>query len=572
MQKDPVVPDGPDWFRDVTATSGIDFTYRNGEEADLYTILESVGGGVAMIDYDGDGLLDLFFTGGGSFDGKQIKGHPCKLYKNLGNWKFHDVTAEVGPRQDRLLHPRRRGRATTTATAGPTCSSPATAQVALFHNEPQGQRHYATRPTKAGTPGRRLWSTSAALGRPHRQRLSRSVRLPLRRLVVQRTTPSARARVPTSSATCARRSGSSRCQHALFRNNGNGTFRDITSGADAAQRRQRAGRRPGRRQRRRQAGHLRRQRCDQQFPLLQPRRRQARGERARSPASRVDDHGMYNGSMGVDVGRLRRQRPARRSSSPTSRAKSTPSTSTWARSASPTNRRPPGSPPWAGTYVGFGTALRRRGQRRLGGPGHRQRPRPAQAARQHAASRSRCCCATSSAQGRRIFQDYSRHGGPFFATPAVGRGIAVGDLDNDGWPDLVVSNTNSPVVLLRNEAVDRQTAPLARRQAGRPRPPRHRRHDAGARGGFAKADALRQGRRQLSCRPAIVASSSALVRREQFKRLTREVVLGQGADLGQPRTPAATGNCAKEKRRPRRCGNGRGEDQEGDYLPSAKGR
>ena len=56
------------------------------------------------------------------------------------------------------------------------------------------------------------------------------------------------------------------------------------------------------------------------------------------------------------------------------------------------------------------------------------------------------------ARGRRVFQDYSQRGGPSFATPAVARGIAVGDLDNDGWPDVVISNTNSRAVLLRNEA------------------------------------------------------------------------------------------------------------------------
>ena len=64
-----VAATGPAWFRDVTAASGLDFTYRNGEEADQYAILESLGGGVALIDYDGDGLLDLFVTGGGYFDG-----------------------------------------------------------------------------------------------------------------------------------------------------------------------------------------------------------------------------------------------------------------------------------------------------------------------------------------------------------------------------------------------------------------------------------------------------------------------------------------------------------------------
>src|SRR6478735_5952266 len=61
---DPTPPPdpGPGIFTDVTASSGVDFTYRNGEEADQLTILESLGGGVALFDYDGDGLLDIFVT------------------------------------------------------------------------------------------------------------------------------------------------------------------------------------------------------------------------------------------------------------------------------------------------------------------------------------------------------------------------------------------------------------------------------------------------------------------------------------------------------------------------------
>src|SRR5262249_36997928 len=53
---------------------------------------------------------------------------------------------------------------------------------------------------------------------------------------------------------------------------------------------------------------------------------------------------------------------------------------------------------------------------------------------------------------RRFFQDWSKRGGTFFQTPALARGIAIGDLDNDGWPDVVISNTNHKAVLLRNEA------------------------------------------------------------------------------------------------------------------------
>ncbi len=79
-------------MRVVTSTSGIEFTYSNGEQSDLYTILETLGGGVGMIDYDADGDADIFLTGGGEIStSKTISGRASGLYRNDAEWSFRSV-------------------------------------------------------------------------------------------------------------------------------------------------------------------------------------------------------------------------------------------------------------------------------------------------------------------------------------------------------------------------------------------------------------------------------------------------------------------------------------------------
>ncbi|MEQ9409986.1 MAG: CRTAC1 family protein [Fuerstiella sp.] len=91
-------PRATDWFEDITEHSGVNFSYRNGQEAGHCYILESLGGGVAMFDYDVDGDLDLFFTGGGSIAKKtgRITGTDSALFRHDAEGRFSDVTRESG--------------------------------------------------------------------------------------------------------------------------------------------------------------------------------------------------------------------------------------------------------------------------------------------------------------------------------------------------------------------------------------------------------------------------------------------------------------------------------------------
>ena len=86
-------------FTDVTASIGMKFTYKNDSQKLRRSILESVGGGQGMVDFDRDGLLDLFHVGGGFYtgrDGKELGGYPSVLYRNRGDWKFENISVAAG--------------------------------------------------------------------------------------------------------------------------------------------------------------------------------------------------------------------------------------------------------------------------------------------------------------------------------------------------------------------------------------------------------------------------------------------------------------------------------------------
>ncbi len=215
-----VVLKGEPWFEDVTEGSGIGHTYKNGQDVVALTltgqpiyqkeyeksgklvldpagkpqlardangnlipqldkeghrighlaILESLGGGAGLIDFDGDGLLDVFLPGGGTYVGdnrRTIVGNPCKFYKNLGHFKFKDITAEVGlDKIDFFTH----GVAVAdyNRDGWPDLLVTGWGRLALFRNDPvdpknptTGGRKF-TDVTKEVGLNDRSWSTSAA--------------------------------------------------------------------------------------------------------------------------------------------------------------------------------------------------------------------------------------------------------------------------------------------------------------------------------------------------------------------------------------------------------------------------
>jgi hypothetical protein len=198
---------GEPWFEDVTADSGIVHTYDNGQDVPAVTIdgqplyetdkegkvildkdgkpkplldaegkpighlaiLESLGGGAGLIDYDGDGLLDVFLPGGGTYTGsnrRTIVGRSCKMYKNLGHFKFKDVTAEVG--LDKIdFYTHGVAVADYNRDGWPDLLVTGWDGLALFRNDPVDPndpskgRKFTNVTREIGLPEHGLWTTSA---------------------------------------------------------------------------------------------------------------------------------------------------------------------------------------------------------------------------------------------------------------------------------------------------------------------------------------------------------------------------------------------------------------------------
>ena len=144
-------------FTDATRESGIDFRHVNGASPDKH-LVETMGSGGLFFDYDDDGWIDVFLVDGGSFADKAVAARARdRLFRNRGNGTFQDVTAESGI--------QRRGYGMG-ACAGDydndgrvdlyvTNAGPNT----LYHNAGGGR---FTDVTRAARVGASLWSTGCA--------------------------------------------------------------------------------------------------------------------------------------------------------------------------------------------------------------------------------------------------------------------------------------------------------------------------------------------------------------------------------------------------------------------------
>ncbi len=213
-------------FVDATRSAGIDFHLTCGGREKLY-IMEAMCGGVAVIDFDNDGWPDVFLVNGSTLEDLGPGKSPAsKLYRNNHDGTFTDASEKAG-----LAH---RGWCFGAAVGDYdndgwddlylTCL---TASF-LFKNNGDGTFRDVTAQAGVGNPGR--WGTSAAFGDYDRDGyldlyVANYVDLDLNNLPKFGSTPFCQYRgIPVS---CGPR-GLPGSRDRLYRNNGDGTFTDVT--------------------------------------------------------------------------------------------------------------------------------------------------------------------------------------------------------------------------------------------------------------------------------------------------------------------------------------------------------
>ena len=85
----------PIQYVDITKAAGLTYRHNSGATGKKY-LPETLGPGVAFIDYNGDGWQDLFFTNGKDWPGQRRRTSTLELYRNNQNGTFSNVTTTAG--------------------------------------------------------------------------------------------------------------------------------------------------------------------------------------------------------------------------------------------------------------------------------------------------------------------------------------------------------------------------------------------------------------------------------------------------------------------------------------------
>jgi hypothetical protein len=214
-------------FRELARAAGINFKHVDSPSG-MHYVPEIMGGGAAWLDYDRDGFIDLLLVQGGKFPldvNEKKRGPMSRLYHNNGDGTFTDVTEQSG-----IWHPSF-GQGVAVGDYDndgyPDLFIACYGHCHLYHNEPDGKggRHFREVTREAGVEldG---WCTSCAFGDVHGAGyldlfVCRYTQLDLQHY------PYCGRRDPVVRYTCGPKEFLGK-QSVLFRNNGNGTFTNVS--------------------------------------------------------------------------------------------------------------------------------------------------------------------------------------------------------------------------------------------------------------------------------------------------------------------------------------------------------
>jgi enediyne biosynthesis protein E4 len=91
----PTVAGGAFAFRDDAESSGLSFVFASGRSPQ-FQLPETMAGGVGLIDFDGDGWLDVYAVQGGPIPSPADARCADRLFRNMGDGRFQDVTEAAG--------------------------------------------------------------------------------------------------------------------------------------------------------------------------------------------------------------------------------------------------------------------------------------------------------------------------------------------------------------------------------------------------------------------------------------------------------------------------------------------